>query len=116
MTEIELIEMLDNEQIKSILNSSDEYIIADLAVFNAGSVLSIELASDFPANIFDEYEEMLDGIIIFDRGRIESLLDDKLSELLENNAYLFNADTSGVSAIKKLELAEVYLKLVAELY
>ena len=74
MTETELIEMLDNEQIKQILNSSDEYIIADFNVFNAGAVLSIELANDFPASIFDEYDEMLDGIIIFDRGRIDELI------------------------------------------
>jgi hypothetical protein len=115
MTEIELIEMLDNEQIKQILNSSDEYIIADFSVFNAGAVVGIELANDLPAAIFDEYEEMLDGIIIYDRGRIESLLDNKLSEVLENNAYLFNANISGISVIKKLELAQIYLKLVSDL-
>ena len=115
MTETQLIELLDNEQIKQILDSSDEYIIADFSVFNAGTVLSIELASDFPASIFDEYEEMLGGIIIFDRSRIESLLDDKISEVLDNNAYLFNADINNISTIKKLELAEVYLKLITDL-
>ena len=115
MTETDLIEMLDNEQIKQILNSSDEYIIADFNVFNAGAVVGIELANDFPDAIFEEHDEMLDGIIIYDRGRIESLLDNKLSEVLENNVYLFNADINNISVIKKLELAEVYLKLVSEL-
>jgi hypothetical protein len=80
MTETELIELLDTQQIKSILASDSEYIVADLSVFNAGHVLAIELVNDFPASIFDDYEEIIDGIIIFDRNSIAEVITSLINE------------------------------------
>jgi hypothetical protein len=111
MTETELIELLDNQQVREILSNDSEYIIADLSVFNAGSVLTIELVNDFPAYIFDENEQMVEGYYIYARSNIENLLDSKLLEALENNANVFSADLAGLSTIEKLNLADFALRI-----
>jgi hypothetical protein len=111
MTETELIELLDNQQVREILSNDSEYIIADLSVFNAGSVLAIDLVNDFPAYIFDENEQMVEGYYIYARSNIENLLDSKLLEALENNANVFSADLAGLSTIEKLNLADFALRI-----
>ena len=68
MIETQLIELLDTRQVRKILTSDSEYLIADLSVFNAGTVLTIELVNDFPAYIFDDEEQMIEGYYIYDKN------------------------------------------------
>jgi hypothetical protein len=77
MTETELIELLNTNDLEIILDSDKEYLVADLSIFNVGHVLTIELVNDFPASIFDEDEQMIDGYYIYDRGSIEDIIRNK---------------------------------------
>lgn len=77
MTETELIELLNTNDLEIILDSDKIYIIADLSIFNTGHVLTIELVNDLPDYIFDEDGQMIDGNYIYDRGSIENIIRNK---------------------------------------